>query len=202
MSRPAVSDRSCRSLPSGSLRALLHRSSALRSSLLSQGVFTTMASADCSSGSHHRRSPWVSNMTFTSCRRALPTAFRATIGLRCRLPAHPRFRPHCPFVFLQSKFCLRPFRADSSRSQPGLRLRLASPPPSGTSHPDSYVTCQAHKRRRRYRSAGALHRGGGSFSVGERPVKGKFESHRASFWRLSVVLSLCRSRLVNFFGVG
>jgi len=37
------------------------------------------------------------------------------------------------------------------------QLRLASPPPSGTSHPDSYVTCQAHKRRRRYRSAGAVH---------------------------------------------
>jgi hypothetical protein len=119
LSRPAVSDHSCRSLTSGSLRALLHRSSALRSVPLSRGVLATTASADFSSGSRPRRSPWVSNVTFTSHRRALPAAFRATIGLRCCLSARPRFRPHCPFVFLRSKFCLWPFRAGSSRSRPG-----------------------------------------------------------------------------------
>ena len=145
MSRPAVSDHSCRSLASGSLRALLHRSSALRSSPLSWGILATTASADFSSGSRPRRSPWVSNVTFTSRRRALPTAFRATIGLRCRLSARPRFRPHCPFVFLRSKFCLWPFRTDSSRSRtgrsygwrrhprPGLLTRLVTLPAKHTS---------------------------------------------------------------------
>ena len=94
------------------------------------------------------RSPWVSEITFATRRRTLPVALRMTFGFRCCSPAHPHHRPHCPFVFLRSYLGLRPFRAVSSRSRPGLQLRLASPPPSGTFHPDSYLTCQAHEHTR------------------------------------------------------
>ena len=92
------------------------------------------------------RSPWVSVMTFPTRRQTLPATLRMTFGFCCYSPAHPRNRPLCLFVFLRSYLCLRPFRAVSSRSRPGLQLRLASPPPSGTFHPDSYHTCRAHER--------------------------------------------------------
>ena len=85
-------------------------------------------------------------MTFPTRRQTLPATLRMTFGFRCYSPAHPRNRPLCLFVFLRSYLCLRPFRAVSSRSRPGLQLRLASSPPSGTFHPDSYHTCQAHER--------------------------------------------------------
>ena len=70
-----------------------------------------------------------------------------TFGFRRYSPANPRTRPHCPFVFLRSRLCSRPFRARPSRIEPGLRLRLASPPPLGSFHPNRSNTCQTHERR-------------------------------------------------------
>ena len=92
-------------------------------------------------------SPWVSVIPFDAGRQTLPLTLWMTFGVRCCQPAHPCNRPLCLFVFLRSLLCFRPFRAVSSRSRPGLPLRLASPPPSGTFHPDSVHTCQAHWRR-------------------------------------------------------
>src|SRR4051794_14920558 len=69
--------------------------------------------------------------------------FRALLFLASSPPA-PGLTTHsysCGQEFASGSFGLR------LTTRPNLPLRLASSPPSGSFHPDSYQTCQAHERR-------------------------------------------------------
>ena len=121
-------------------------SSALRSSRLSPGFITTMASADfpgpLSLGISLGQC-WGFPFVPSGSTAAVDDSW-ASLVFACS-PAVGQ--PLCRFVFLQSKVRLRPFRTGPLRFRSGLRLRLSSSTPSGTFHPDSSSTCQAHERR-------------------------------------------------------
>jgi len=96
--------------------ATLHPS-ALRSSPLSRGFFTTMASADF-------LWPLSQRISLGQCPFCLLAPLGSTYCRQCHSgfvfasTLAPDSLPLCPFVFLQSSICLRSFRAASLRSRP------------------------------------------------------------------------------------
>jgi len=105
--------------------------SVFRSSQLSLGVFTTMTSADFPEA----LTPGISlgQCWFFPLAPSGSTEFSLmTVGLCVCSPARPLFLPHCLFVFLQSRVCLRLFRLVPCGSALAVRLRLSSSTPSGT----------------------------------------------------------------------
>jgi hypothetical protein len=112
-----------------------------------RGTFplATMASADFPSPLGDRLSPGQCGF-FPFIPPSSTECVLMTFGLHARSLSRPRIWPRCSFVFLRSNVYFRPFRAQPLRTEPGLRLRLASSPPSGTFHPDRTGTCRAHER--------------------------------------------------------
>lgn len=109
--------------------------SALRSSQLSRGIDAAMASADFSPVSPER-SPQVSSGSFAPCRPALLRTSLMTFGLcRCsptRRPCEASLPVRIPAVAAVPS----PSFSFASRLRLGVRLGLASSPPSGTFQPD------------------------------------------------------------------